>query len=118
MNGLETRIFKMMKVHEGKREPDLSWLNLHKVTKYIDSKDNEKQEGSASSTAPHAVLSQRSVIQAGASAGQVDVDRDGHGESEAGAATPLPGKGFRRLLRRVFCPAADVRRRSMTKLEG
>ena len=92
MNGLETRIFKMMKVHEGKREPDLSWLNLHKLTKYIDPKDNVKQDGAAS--APFAVQTQRSVSQGGASAAQEEPD----GEPEAGGATPVPGVCFRRIL--------------------
>ena len=31
MNGIETRIFKMMQVRRGDREPDLTWMDLHEL---------------------------------------------------------------------------------------
>ena len=51
MNGLETRIFNMMKVHARKREPDLSWMDLHKLKAYRDADSDPTDTASGSSTA-------------------------------------------------------------------
>ena len=36
MNGLETRIFDQLMVSEHKREPDLTWMDLHKLSQWRD----------------------------------------------------------------------------------
>ena len=48
MNGLETKIFNMMKVHARKREPDLSWMDLHKLKAYRDADSDPTDTGSSS----------------------------------------------------------------------
>ena len=48
MNGMETRIFNMMTVHGRKREPDLSWMDLHKLKAYRDADSDPTDTGSSS----------------------------------------------------------------------
>ena len=51
MTGLETRIFNMLKIHSGHTEPDLSWMDLHKLMRYSEPKAN-KEFAIASSSSP------------------------------------------------------------------